>query len=155
MNYVSKSFNACLLYAAVALCVPVAALAQETLPSAACQEAEKPLEELQLKSRELDAHIAGLEAFSAGESRDAIGVAELEQLFDSDAEQAFAPADIRCASRPDEYEAAIAKMAGQRDELTARACVLDVDHEKQFLSDITQRTSKLFIQAGIARPERG
>lgn len=38
--------------------------------------------------------------------------------------------------------------------LRARAYVLDVDHEKQFLSDVTQRASKLLLEAGIARPAR-
>lgn len=36
--------------------------------------------------------------------------------------------------------------------LRARAYVLDVDYEKQFLTDITRRASKLFIEAGIQRP---
>ena len=38
--------------------------------------------------------------------------------------------------------------------LRAKAYVLDVDHEKPFLSDITQRSSKLFTAQGIARPAR-
>ena len=36
--------------------------------------------------------------------------------------------------------------------LRARAYVLDVDYEKQFLTDVTRRTSKLFIESGIQRP---
>lgn len=38
--------------------------------------------------------------------------------------------------------------------LRARAYVLDVDYEKPFLTDITRRTAKLFIEAGIERPSR-
>ncbi|EED34509.1 small-conductance mechanosensitive channel [Luminiphilus syltensis NOR5-1B] len=38
--------------------------------------------------------------------------------------------------------------------LRARAYVLDVDYEKPFLTDITRRVSKLFIEAGIERPSR-
>ncbi len=38
--------------------------------------------------------------------------------------------------------------------LRAKAYVLDVDHEKDFKSDITRRASRLFLEAGIARPAR-
>lgn len=47
-------------------------------------------------------------------------------------------------------EIAIAERLAIR--LRARAYVLDVDYEKQFLSDITGRTTKLFLEAGIQRP---
>jgi small-conductance mechanosensitive channel len=38
--------------------------------------------------------------------------------------------------------------------LRAKAYVLDVDHEKQFLSDVTRRATKLLREAGITRPAR-
>ncbi len=38
--------------------------------------------------------------------------------------------------------------------LRAKAYVLDVDHEKDFKTDITCRASRLFLEAGIERPAR-
>ncbi len=38
--------------------------------------------------------------------------------------------------------------------MRAKAYVLDVNHEKAFKSDVTCRASRLFLEAGIARPER-
>jgi hypothetical protein len=111
--------TASFLYAVVALCVPAPVLAQEPLPSATCQRAETSLRELELTNRQLNAQIAVLEAFNAGEKREAIGVADLQQLFESNAQRESLPADTRCAQLRDEYEAAFARVATQREELTA------------------------------------
>jgi hypothetical protein len=101
-------------------------LAQETLPGDACQQAQRSLQEIELTSRQLDAQLAELAAFNAGEMREAIGAAQLEQLFGAASEPTPPRADIRCATLRDEYEAAIERLASQRAELASlREAYLD------------------------------